>query len=185
MSSNHDPLIGQPIMVKMSYQAVRFLAWSNGLEVFLAVLGLAYALGFWVFKDIPALATMYPLARNVSVVMIGTGVMGIVGVNMGWRPLRMASSICAFMAWSLLSVGSFGGGTDMHQRSFLMLGTIAVAELLVFVRLHLRMEDMRDTIEAAKLANNLHFKRYGTPLPPHQTDTTEGQGNVGNDSGRD
>ncbi len=175
----HETLMGQPFKVRASYQALRFLAWSNGLEAFLAALALSYGVGFWLFGSHPAFAAAYPLAHQVSWVLLGTGVLGVIGVNGGWRWLRLGTSICAFMAWALLAVGAFGGGIDMQRRACAMMATLAMAELLVFVRLHLHMEDMRDAIEAAKIANNMHVREYGTPLPPTKADDEEGQGNVG------
>lgn len=182
MGQNHDPLMGQPWTVRISFQAVRFLAWSNGLESFLSVLALAYVFGFWLFGPHPAFALAYPLAEQVSWVLLATGSFGIIGLNAEWRPLRMGSSVMAFMAWGLLAAAGLAGGADIMPRSSIFLAALSLAELMVFVRLHLHIEDMRDTIEAAKIANNLHVKRYGTPLPPNRKTDDEGTQDVGSDS---
>lgn len=182
MTPSHDPLLKQPLAVRASFQAIRFLAWSNGLESFLSALGISYAFGFWIFGTHHSFSSAYPLAENVSWVLLATGVLGIIGLNLEWRQIRMASSVTAFMAWGLLAVAGMTSAADVLPRASLLIACLSIAELLVFVRLHLRMEDMRDTIEAAKMANNLHVKRFGTPLPPNRKQTDEGKQDVGSDS---
>lgn len=180
MSNAHEPLIGQPLRIKATFQLLRFLAWSNGLESFLSFLAIAYSVSFWVFPVHPAFADAYPLAQRVSLAMAITGLAGIIATNTNWRWLRMGTSVAAFGCWALLAIGALGGNADMPQRACLTLFTIAVAELLVFVRIHMGVDRMADTIEAAAIANNLHVERHGTPLPA-KIDNAEVEGNVGSD----
>lgn len=180
MSSAHEPLIGQPLRIRAVVQILRFLAWSNGLESFLSFLAVAYATGFWVFPAHPAFADAYPLAERVSVALAATGAAGILATNVHWRWLRLGTSAAAFGCWGLLAVGALAGNADMPQRASLTLAALSFAELLVFVRIHIGMDGMADTIEAAAIANNLHVERHGTPLPA-SIDNAEVQGNVGND----
>lgn len=172
MTPGHPKLIGQTIRTRAAVAALRLLAWSNGLEAAMSVIATAFAVGTLIY---PAqfFGFRYPLAVQLSLVLVPTSLLATLALNLRWRWLRIATSITAFMVWGLLAFGSLAAFADVGQRHGLMFAVFSAIELSIFVRLHLHMEELRDTLDAGVVANNVAHEITGHGIKPG------GNGDVG------
>lgn len=132
----------------------------------MTAIALSFAVGVLAFPEHPFYATRYPLAVQLAWVLIPVSILGIVCLNMRVRAGRIGTSIAAFMCWGLLALGSVGEFADLSTRYAIMFAIFSVIELGIFVRLHLRMEELRDTLDAAVIANNTQVELTGHAPSP-------------------
>lgn len=127
----------------------------------MAFIALAFAAGTLSFPASVSLADRYPVAVQLSYVLIPNALAGGLALTMGWRWLRVGTSIAAFLAWGLLGLGCLAAFADVGMRHGLLFLAFALIELSIFVRLHLRMEELREVLDAAVVANNITVELTG------------------------
>ncbi|HZX79878.1 MAG TPA: hypothetical protein VFE72_02855 [Lysobacter sp.] len=120
----------------------------------MALIGAAFFASVLIFPAHGDLATRYPLTEQLAIVMLPVVALSLAALHAGWRRARMSCALLAFLCWGLLSASALVAIADVSQRGFLLFGAFAVIELGIFVRIRTHMDTLRDTLEAAVLANN-------------------------------
>lgn len=131
----------QDIRGKTIITVIRMLAWRNGLEGFLSMVGLLWGASALAFPDYWALACAGGMQAWVLTppylgwVLIITGTSGILSLALKWRYLRMQSSVVAFIVWGLMAVWSFQIPAFPVADDVAIYSAFATAELVIYVRI--------------------------------------------------
>lgn len=153
----------QTFDMRLSLLITRILAMTNGLEAFTATAALfwAVAVGLLSHDD----SARAPIAILFVPYLAFTGCVSLMALWRGWRRVRTATSLFAFMGWGLQAALSWQEQSPGFAQTVGIYAALAVSELLLYVRTSLQL-DMREKQVGQVLAHCVSKGKYDAGQPP-------------------
>lgn len=159
-------MTAQSLDMRASLFITRLLALTNGLEAIVAFAAVAWALSIVCLAGEDSASA--PLASLFAPIMALTGTLSLMGLWRGWRRIRTAGSLIAFIGWGMQAALSWQVEVPGFAQTFGLYATLAAAELALYVRTKLEL-DCRDK-QLGNLYHALHTTegddRAGRPYRP-------------------
>jgi hypothetical protein len=127
------------LIERVAVWGVRFLSWQRGLEGFMCILGISWAVGLLVSGDYIQTSCALPQSKfippsSIAVIMLISCTVGFLGMLHRSSYLRMQTSVIAFMAWGMRVVLAFEA-TVRPWHVIAMYTCFSLAELSIYVRI--------------------------------------------------
>jgi len=134
---------------------VRVLAWRNGLEGFVSMLGLVLGVAI-ILLTLDGVSVRYdglpqwPFSQPLlGCSLAATGMFGLLSLATRQDVMRMGSSIAAFIVWGLLAVWGYQSPHGHSTSDAVIYTALAAAELATYVRILTGLDPSKETrIEA-------------------------------------